>query len=240
MMSESVYPRGVVVDGHTRPDPDTVDALGKLGATTVYEAQGRVGYLGPAIRPILREGVCAGSAVTVSVPPGDNLMIHVAVELCRPGDVLVVAPFSPSNVGYVGDLLATALQARQVRGLVIDAGCRDVAGLEKIGFPIWSRYVSAIGPIKEDLGYVNLPVEIEGTRIAPGDAVVADGDGVVVVARTRIDEVREKAGSRARDEEEKRLRYAAGELSLDVSDMRDLLREMGLKRVTLDEEPGQS
>jgi 4-hydroxy-4-methyl-2-oxoglutarate aldolase len=231
--------RGLVLDGHTRPEPEKIESLGLLGTTTVYEAQGQVGYLGTDIRPIFAGAACAGSAVTVAVPPGDNLMIHVAIELCQPGDVLVVAPQTPSKVGYVGDLIATALQARQVAGLVIDAGCRDISVIEEMGFPIWSRYVSSFGPIKESLGNVNIPIAIEGVEIAPGDAVVADQDGVVVVTMARVDEVLRQARARAANEEDKRARYAAGELSLDVNDMRGLLDRMGLRRELAGGETGE-
>src|SRR5581483_2422483 len=173
----------------------------------------------------------AGSAVTVAVPAGDNWMIHVAVEQCREGDVLVVAPAPASDHGYLGELLATALQVRGVRGFVVDGGVRDVAELTEMRFPVWSRYVSALGTVKEALGSVNVPVECAGRRVEPGDVVVADDDGVVVVPRARAAEVLE--ASRAREEKEaaSRVRYRAGELSLDVQGMREELARKGLRYV---------
>ncbi len=218
----------VVVRNPLRADRAAVDGLAGFGVATIHEAQGRTGYLDARLRPVWRGAHVAGTAVTVSVPPCDNWMLHVAVEQCREGDVLVVAPTSPSDAGYFGELLATALSARGVRGLVIDGGCRDVAELERMGFPVWSRYVSATGTVKETLGDVNVSVVCGGQLVAPGDVIVSDDDGVVVVPRARAAVV--VAASAAREEKEaaSRERYRNGELSLDVSAMRERLAAKGL------------
>jgi 4-hydroxy-4-methyl-2-oxoglutarate aldolase len=219
---------GVVRRSILRADAAVVDAFAQYGVATVHEAQGRTGILAASITPIYAGAHISGSAVTVSVPPGDNWMIHVAVEQCHDGDVLVVAPTSPSNAG---ELLATALTKRGVRGLVIDAGCRDVAELARMRFPVWSKCVSALGTVKETLGSVNVRVVCAGQEVEPGDVIVADDDGVVAVPRVRADEVLEACRAREEKEAASRKRYQAGELSLDVQAMRDELARKGLRYV---------
>jgi 4-hydroxy-4-methyl-2-oxoglutarate aldolase len=222
---------GTVVTGIHRADSAVVDALAQYGVATVHEAQARTGLLAAYMSPVYAGAHVSGSAVTVSVPPGDNWMIHVAVEQCREGDVLVVAPSSPSEAGYFGELFATALQARGVRGVVIDAGCRDVAELGRMGFPAWSKCVSAFGTVKETLGDVNVGVVCAGQWIEPGDVIVADDDGVVAVRRRQAAAVLEACGAREEKEAASRRRYQAGELSLDVHGMRDGLARKGLRYV---------
>jgi 4-hydroxy-4-methyl-2-oxoglutarate aldolase len=218
----------IVVRNIERADADIVKRLGALGVSTVHEAYGRGGLMKPYMRPIWAGGEAAGTAVTVLAHPGDNWMIHVAVEQCRAGDMLVVGCSADNSDGMFGDLLATSLKARGVLGLVIDAGCRDVKTLREMGFPVWSKAISAKGTVKAAPGAVNVPVVCAGVNVEPGDAVIADDDGVVVVRRKDVAEVAAKGEKRQADEEGKRKLLASGALGLDMYNMREPLAKAGL------------
>ena len=218
----------VVVRNIKRTEPDIVKRLGALGVATAHEAYGRFGLMKPYLRPVWSGAETSGTAVTVLAQPGDNWMIHVAVEQCQPGDILVVGCTTDNTDGMFGDLLATSLMARGVRGLVIDAGVRDAKSLREMGFPVWSKAISAKGTVKATLGAVNVPVVCAGINVMPGDAVVADDDGVVVIGRKDAADVVAKGEKRVADEDGKRKQLAAGVLGLDMYKMREPLAKAGL------------
>ena len=231
-----MHHKPVVITGLPRSAPEQLQRLGRFGVATIHEAQSRTGLLASYLRPIYPRARIAGTALTVLAHPGDNTMLHVAATVCRPGDIIVVALSSPNGDGMLGDLLATSFRAHGAVGVIIDAGCRDVAALTEMEFPVWSKAISAKGTVKGALGSVNVPVVCAGALVHPGDAIVADDDGVVVVPRELLEEVIAASAVREERETAVRARLAAGELGLDIYAMRDKLRQAGLVYVSAQEE----
>lgn len=219
-----------------RPPADVIRRLGELGVATLHEAQGRTGLMRPYMRPIYPAARLAAPAVTVSCPPGDNLMIHAAIEVCRPGDVLVVAPVAESTDGMFGELLATSCRAHGIVGLVIDAGVRDCAELTEMKFPVWSKAISAQGTVKASAGSVNVDVVCAGAMVHPGDVIVGDQDGVVVVPGAKAAEIAQLGEQRRAKEERSRERLRSGELGVDMYGLRAKLAELGVKYIDRDED----
>lgn len=229
---------GVVVTDIQRADAAVAAALAEFGSATVHEAMGRIGYAGPRLRPIQQGARIAGTAITVSVAPGDNLMVHAAIEQAREGDVIVVVPISDSAFGFIGDLMATQMKARGVRGYVTTGGVRDTQELREMGFPVWTRHVSAQGTVKDTAGSVNVPVILDDVEVRPGDIVVADDDGVTIVPRRRAEEALSASRARAAKEIANRARYLSGEISMDLNGLRPVLDDLGVRYVTQEDHDG--
>ena len=223
---------GIVVTDIERTDAAVADALAAFGSATVHEAMGRIGYAGPRIRPIQQGAAISGTAITVRVAPGDNLMVHAAIEQARAGDVIVVVPVTDSAFGFIGELMATQMQVRGVRGYVTSGGVRDTAELRSMEFPVWTAHVSAQGTVKDTAGSVNVPVILDAVEVRPGDVVVADDDGVTVVPRRIAAQTLEAAQARAAKEARSRARYLAGEISMDINDLRTVLEGLGVRSAT--------
>jgi 4-hydroxy-4-methyl-2-oxoglutarate aldolase len=229
---------GVVVTDIERADAATAAALAEFGSATVHEAMGRIGYAGPRIRPIQTGAAISGTAITVRVAPGDNLMVHAAIEQAGEGDVIVVVPVTDSAYGFIGELMATQMQVRGVRAYVTSGGVRDTAELRSMGFPVWTAHVSSEGTVKDTPGSVNVPVILDGVEVRPGDVVVADDDGVTIVPRERVETALEASRARAAKEAANRARYEAGEISMDLNGLRPVLEHLGVRYVTQAEYDG--